>query len=79
MWRAVQGQIRVQLPSSLECQFPHQTVKGIEVCGGEGWGSAPHLIILLQPGAPNVLEQGPERGSYNPSQVQMVSTSHCPS
>lgn len=34
----------------------------------------PHLISSLQPGVPSVLEQGPERGSYTATQVQMVRT-----
>lgn len=36
----------------------------------------PHLISSLQPGVPSVLEQGPERGSYTATQVQMVRTLH---
>lgn len=41
--------------------------------GGAGVPPAPSMMLSLQPGAPNVLEQGPERRNCHTTRVQLVS------
>lgn len=41
--------------------------------GGAGVPPAPSTMLFLQPGAPNVLEQGPERRNCQTTRVQLVS------
>lgn len=43
------------------------------VRGAQGVPPAPGTMLSLQPGAPNVLEQGPERRNCHTTRVQLVS------